>query len=69
MKRLLFCAGILALAASCTEEMDTLSVQQQSKGITFVATDGNDAATRGHFEETEDGEYYAPFCGGLNKIK
>lgn len=61
MKRLLFCAGILALAASCTEEMDTLSVQQQSKGITFVATDGNDAATRGHFEETEDGEYYAPF--------
>jgi len=63
MKRLLFCAGVLALAASCTEDMDTLSVQQQAKGITFVATDGNDVATRGHFEETEEGgkTYYAPF--------
>lgn len=63
MKKLLFCAGVLALAASCTEDLDTISVQQQSKGITFVATDGNDAATRGHFEETEEGGsfYYEPF--------
>lgn len=57
MKKLLFCAGVLALAVSCTEELDTLSVQQeQAKGISFVATDGNDAATKGHFEE-EDGNY------------
>lgn len=63
MKKFLFCAGVLALAASCTEDLDTISVQQQSKGITFVATDGNDAATRGHFEETEEGGsfYYEPF--------
>lgn len=51
MKRFLFCAGILALAASCTEsEFDSASVQNgQTKGITFQAVEGNDAVTRGGF--------------------
>lgn len=57
MKRLLFCAGILALAASCTEDLDTLSVQQeQTKGITFTAIDSQNATTRGEFEEVGEGE-------------
>lgn len=57
MKKLLFCAGVLALAVSCTEDFESGSVQQeQAKGISFVATDGNDAATKGHFE-AEDGSY------------
>ena len=60
MKKLLFCAGVLALAASCTEDFETSSVQQeQAKGISFVATDGNEAATKGHFEE--DGDFVEPF--------
>lgn len=57
MKRLLFCAGVLALAASCTEDLDTLSVQQeQTKGITFTAMDAENATTKGEFEETGEGE-------------
>ncbi len=57
MKRLLFCAGILALAASCTEDLETLSVQQeQTKGITFTAIDSQNATTRGEFEEVGEGE-------------
>ena len=60
MKKLLFCAGVLALAVSCTEDFESGSVQQeQAKGISFVATDGNDAATKGHFEE--DGDFVQPF--------
>ena len=61
MKRILFCAGVLALAASCTEsELDSVAVQNnQSKGITFQAVDGNDAATRGGFVEGETS--YVPF--------
>lgn len=55
MKRILFCAGILALAASCTEsEYDSLSVQNnQAKGITFQAVEGDEATTRGGFIEEE----------------
>lgn len=57
MKRLLFCAGVLALAASCTEDLDTLSVQQeQAKGITFTAMDAENATTRGEFEEVGEGD-------------
>lgn len=61
MKRLLFCAGVLALAASCTEsEFDSASVQNgQTKGIIFQAEEGNDAATRGGFVEG-DGSF-TPF--------
>lgn len=58
MKKLLFCAGVLALAASCTEELDTLSVQQgeQAAGITFTAVaPQDDATTRGEFEEGTQG--------------
>lgn len=57
MKRLLFCAGVLALAASCTEDLDTLSVQQeQTKGITFTAMDAENATTKGEFEEVGEGD-------------
>lgn len=63
MKRLLFCAGILALAASCAEDMDTMSVQQTNeKGIVF--TTGDDAViTRGEYQEEIEGETpkYYPF--------
>ena len=67
MKKLLFCAGILALAASsCTEEFDTASVQQeQAQGITFTAGDEiQNPATKGDFTVTtgEDGkEAWDPF--------
>lgn len=61
MKKLLFCAGLLALAASCTEnEMDSISGQTgQKQGITFEAGEAGDAATRGGF--TPDGTTYVPF--------
>lgn len=63
MKRLLFCVGILALAASCAEDMDTMSVQQTNeKGIVF--TTGDDAViTRGEYQEEIEGETpkYYPF--------
>ena len=62
MKKLLFCAGILALAASCTEdELVSTSMQQQAaatEGITFTATT-NSPATRGEFVNV-DGSY-VPF--------
>lgn len=61
MKRILFSAGIVALATSCSQELETLSMQElQTKGITFEATDGASTNSRGHFEENEDGSY-APF--------
>lgn len=75
MKKLLFCAGVLALAASCTDELDTMSSIQQegvAQGITFTAT-ANEAATRGEILDTEEG--YAPFWSadpgttGEDKIK
>lgn len=65
MKKLLFCAGVLALAvSSCTEDLDSLSVQQeQAKGITFVAGDENAAVTKGFYDEVVNGEKieYEPF--------
>ena len=63
MKKLLFCAGVLALAASCTEELDTLSVQQeQAEGITFTAVAPQEnAATKGEFEEGANGNVWYPF--------
>lgn len=61
MKKLLFCAGLLALAASCTEnEMDSISGQSgQKQGITFEAGEAGDATTRGGF--TPDVSSYVPF--------
>ena len=65
MKKLLFCAGILALAASCTEEFDTASIQQeQAKGISFTeVADVQVPTTKGEFEvETlPNGEQWQPF--------
>lgn len=65
MKKLLFCAGILALAASCTEEFDTASIQQeQAKGISFTEVpDVQVPTTKGEFEvETiPGGEQWLPF--------
>lgn len=63
MKRFLFCAGILALAASCTQDdFESTSMQQsQLKGISFetaVAKTTNDPTTKGEYEVTtgEDGK-------------
>lgn len=48
MKRILFCAGVLALAASCTEsEYDSLSVKNEAvKGVTFGVEVAETPATR-----------------------
>ena len=66
MKKILFCAGVLALAASCTEELDTYSVQQQQKeGITFSATEIQSAATKGEFVDVNgDGVSFDPYWYG-----
>lgn len=57
MKKLLFCAGILALAASCTEEFEAVSVQQeQAKGISFAEVENALApTTKGEFEVNDLG--------------
>lgn len=57
MKKLLFCAGILALAASCTEEFETASIQQeQAKGISFAEVENVLApTTKGEFEVNDLG--------------
>lgn len=57
MKKLLFCAGILALAASCTEEFETASIQQeQAKGISFAEVKNVLApTTKGEFEVNDLG--------------
>lgn len=65
MKKVLLCAGVLALAASCTEsELDSISEQKGQKGITFqseeVATEG--ASTRGGFVPGEG--TYVPYWYG-----
>ena len=60
MKKILFCAGVLALAASCTEDFDTASLQQTQQESGIVFTTGDDAvATRGEYLD-ENGVYY-PF--------
>lgn len=64
MKKLFFCASVLAIAASCTNEMDTALLQptQDVKGIAF--TTGSEAiSTRGIYEEVPNGDLfkYEPF--------
>lgn len=60
MKKVLFCAAVLAVAASCTDELDTASMQQTQQTPGIVFTTGDDAVTtRGEYEEV-DGSYY-PF--------
>lgn len=69
MKKLLFCAGVLALAASCTDELETTSVQQNqsNKGITFTAVDAQ-PTTRGEFVDVNgDGTQYDPYWFGDTK--
>lgn len=60
MKKILFCAGVLALAASCTEDFDTASLQQTQQESGIVFTTGDDAVTtRGEYQDV-NGIYY-PF--------
>ena len=49
MKKILFCAGILALAASCAEnEIDSISGQKEAtKGISFEGALVETPTTRG----------------------
>lgn len=57
MKRILFSASIVALAASCTNELELQNMQQEQvkTGITFSAADAaTDAATRGEYEEGDN---------------
>ena len=58
MKRFLFCAGILALAASCTQdEFETASVNgAQDKGITFEVGIAETPQTKGEYQE-ESGQH------------
>lgn len=55
MKKILFCAGLMALAASCTQdELLNESVMGQSKGISFSATVPEDLNSRGTLYENND---------------
>lgn len=62
MKKILFCAGVLALAASCTEDdLTSMAVQEnQQKGIAFMGSLAESPATKGDFT-TEDGKNYKFF--------
>lgn len=70
MKRILFCASVLALAASCTDELETASSIQQGQvaGITFTAMDADAPATRGEYEEG-DKVWYPFWTAETDKIK
>lgn len=57
MKKVLFCTALLAIAAGCAEnELDSLSIAEQGKGISFVA---EIPETRMQWDETETS--YVPF--------
>lgn len=58
MKKVLFYAGLLVFAASCTEdELASFSAQEQTKGITFVEEAG--PSTRMQWDDA--GTSYVPF--------
>lgn len=58
MKKVLFYAGLLVFAASCTEdELGSFSAQEQTKGITFVEEAG--PSTRMQWDDA--GTSYVPF--------
>lgn len=62
MRKILFCAGLLALAASCAEtDLDTIgqSGLEKSNGITFQAVENEGPTTKGGFEP--NGSSYIPF--------
>ena len=55
MKKILFCAGLMALAASCTQdELLNDSVMEQSKGLSFSAIVPEDLSSRGTLYENND---------------
>lgn len=60
MKRILFCAGILALAASCTEDQfeSVQAPQNQLRGISFGAELAQTPETRGDLAYNEDAGTY-----------
>lgn len=65
MRKILFCAGLLALAASCAEtDLDTIgqSGLEKSNGITFQAVENEGPTTKGGFEP--NGSSYIPFWYG-----
>lgn len=56
MRKFLFCAGLLAFAASCSnDELASISQEESAKGITFTVVD--DAATRGELGEMTNGKF------------
>lgn len=58
MKKVLFASALLALAAGCAEnELDSLSIPEQGKGISFVVEQA--PSTRMQWDETETA--YVPF--------
>lgn len=64
MKRILFCATILALVASCTQdEFETNSAQggQQLKGITFTSVTPDTPTTKGDLNLNDDGGSFSYF--------
>ena len=64
MKRILFCATILALVASCTQdEFETNSAQggQQLKGITFTSVTPDTPTTKGDLNLNDDGRSFSYF--------
>ena len=59
IKRILFCASVLALAASCTEdELGTTSMQNDGlKGISFAGKVAESPSTKGEYQKNETGNY------------
>lgn len=59
IKRILFCASVLALAASCTEdELGTASMQNDGlKGISFAGKVAESPSTKGEYQKNETGNY------------
>lgn len=59
MKKLLFCAAVVALATACTNEDDFAMNQSDSRtqGLTFNVDLAEGAATRGEIWENENGTY------------
>ena len=63
MKKILFCAGLVALATSCTQD-ETISLDVQNekgKGITFEVVDQLDARIQYDKEMVGERETYKPF--------
>lgn len=59
MKKILFCAAVVALATACTNEDDLVINQDNSrvKGLTFDVTLAEGATTRGEIWKDENGAY------------